>query len=145
MKKYLLLLLFFLLLLTSCAVTPPPDLSWYSEPAEGTSGIYFYQWKTGVLGCAWDVPFILDGKELGKINTGEYLYFEIPSGKHKYRFGGGLIPQHFEQEFEAGQNYFFRGFINMAQSTVILIRDKKAIEEAIKNIETGRYELGTKD
>jgi hypothetical protein len=144
--KRQMLCLIFLFLLNGCIATKPQvDMSWYNKSAEGTAGIYFYQWKTGVLGSYSDVRFKLDGETLGKINTGEWLYFEVPAGIHKYRFDGGILPQYIEHDFVEGQNYFFRGFILMGADSVVLINDEKEIMETIKNIESGRYQPGDKD
>ena len=143
----LLLLLLFPILLFGCSYTapPPPDMSWYKAPAQGTAGIYLYQWKVGILGSYSDVRFILDKQTLGKINTGEYLYFEVPAGKHKYRYKGGIIPQYAELDFIAGQNYFFRGVICLGSDLIVLIKDEDEINKTIKNIESGKYESGDKD
>lgn len=138
-------ILFSLLFIGCVTLSPPPDMSGYKAPTQGTAGVYFYQWNIGIIGSYSDVRFVLDGETLGKINTGEYLYFEVPAGKHKYRYKGGFIPQSTEIDFIAGQNYFFRGAIFMAQDYVNLIRDTKEIQKAIKNIEDGTYEPGNTD
>lgn len=96
--KYLLAAL--LLALSGCATTftlpasgpAPVDMSSYSTPSEGKSGIYFYQWKSGIWGAYRDVRFRLDDKVMGKINTGEWLYLEVPAGPHELRYQAGIFP-----------------------------------------------------
>jgi hypothetical protein len=137
----------FLLVLSGCATIPPVpiDMSWYSNPTEGKAGIYFYHSVEVKYMRPIDVKFILDNKIIGKINSDEWLYFEVPAGIHKYTFSDGIFPQIFEFNFVEGQNYFFHGFILMGRNTVIWINDEVKIKEAIKNIESGRYKRGEID
>ncbi|AHI33419.1 hypothetical protein AU15_20905 [Marinobacter salarius] len=106
-----LLLMVTSLSLVGCASTPKvaPDMRAYSTPTEGTAGIYFYQWKTGMMGAMSDVKFVLNDEVLGRINTGEWLYFEVEEGTHEVRLLGGIFQQARPLEFVKGQNYFFRG------------------------------------
>jgi len=134
-------------LLSGCMTVPfePTklvDTSWYSKPSEGNAGIYFYQYKSGIWGAAYDVGFKLDGEVLGKINTGEWLYFEVPAGIHEYY---STITLNRELNFIAGQNYFFRGGVDGFTSNVVLVIDEPANNRALKNIESGRYEHGDVD
>jgi hypothetical protein len=122
--------------------TPQIDTSSFSTPASGMAGIYFYQWKTGVFGAAYDVSFVLDGKALGKINTGEWLYFDVPPGKHKYKMAGAPIPIDVEVDFEVGKTYFFRGKIRNLMSEVFLMQNLEEIQESFQNIKIGRYKRG---
>jgi hypothetical protein len=132
---------------SGCASTPVPpiDTSQYSTPTKGMAGIYFYQLKTGIIGAGSDVKFILDDKIFGKINTGEWLYFEENPGIHKYRFIGGPFPSFVPIEFKEGQNYFFRGFLSSGMDHVVWINNKEAIDSAFENIKSGRYEKGDVD
>ena len=118
-------------------------MSSYSKPTPGMAGVYFYQWKTGILGAASDVKFVLDGQIRGSINTGEWLYFEVPEGKHNYRLIGGLFPGEIEHQFTAGQNYFFRGVLSSFTDTVLWVNDAVAIDETVSNIKSGRYKKKT--
>ena len=135
------------ILVGGCATGPVQqvDASHYSTPKTGTAGVYFYQWKTGILGAGSDVKFVLDGQVLGAINTGEWLYFEVPTGKHKYRFKGGLFPIEIEHDFREKQNYFFRGILSNFTDTVFWINDLIEIDDTMKHIQSGRYEKGDID
>ena len=127
-------------ILAGCAgqgAKPYVDTSDHSQPVAGKAGIYFYQWKTGLLGAAWEGPFKLDGEVLSEINTGEWDYFEVEPGVRRYHMGWLQDP---EMLFEPDKNYFFRGFVNMASSHVIPIHDEREIRETLVNIESGRYE-----
>jgi len=140
LKKVKFVLLLLLLLISGCVKIPPPDMSWYSTPKKGYSGVYFYQYKTGLLGSGFDVKFILDETmTMAKINTGEWAYFEVPAGNHKYRFRGGIVPLHFELDFVENQNYFFRGMLLDFFDQVTLTKDTVEIKEVIRNIESGHY------
>ena len=107
--------------------------------------MYFFQWKSGVFLSYSDVKFVLDGESLGQINTGEWLYFEVPAGKHEYVVVGGIHQFKGNFDFVEGHNNFFRGFINNGIDHVQLIQDEPSIREAIENIESGRYERGDID
>jgi hypothetical protein len=125
--------------------TPQIDTSSRSTPVVGMSGIYFYQWKSGVFGSGHDVSLVIDGKDLGGINTGEWLYFEIPAGTHKYKMVGGPVPIDVEVNFEAGRTYFFRGKVRNFMSEVFLMQNIEEIQEAFQNIQTGRYKKRSND
>ena len=133
--------------ITGCAITPQPqlDMSNYSTPSVGTAGVYFYQWKTGIIGAGSDVKFLINGKALGAINTGEWLYMEVPAGQQNFRMIGGIFPADIPFQFHERQNYFFRGQLVDFSDQVIWVNDKKEIDEAIANIESGRYEKGDID
>lgn len=144
-KSCFFVLLTVLVTISGCAVTPPPDSSWVSIPKKDQAGIYFYQHKTGFVGGLYDVGLYINGKKLGEINTGEWLYFDYPAGKHHYYVDGPILPTEVPVEFKAGNNYFFRGSIFMASPLVVLVTDPKEIKEAHENIQSGRYEHGDKD
>ena len=125
-----------------CATGPPApqvDMSSYSKAAPGMAGVYFYQWKTGIYGSSSDVKFVLDGRVLGRINTGEWIYMEVPEGKHNYRLSGGLFPIDIPHQFNAGQNYFFIGQLSGFEDSVVWINDAEKIKDVISNMESGRY------
>lgn len=147
MKIAKLLLPLAVLIVSGCATTPktPIDMSWYNTPSSGSAGVYFYQWKTGVLGSYSDVRFKLDGESIGQINTGEWLYMEVPAGEHEYRVSGGFLPVNAPFNFEEGQNYFFRGAISMGTDIVIWVNEEDEIKETIKSIESNHYEYGDVD
>jgi len=142
-----LLLLVISLSLVGCASTPKvaPDMRAYSTPTEGTAGIFFYQWKTGIMGAMSDVKFVLDEEVLGRINTGEWLYFEVEEGTHEVRILGGPFPQARPLEFVKGQNYFLRGALSNGMDVVVPIYSEDEIADAVKFIESGRYEHGDED
>lgn len=91
------------------------------------------------MGSLFDVSFVLNGETLAKINTGEWTYLEVPSGDHQFRVGGGLLDTNVPVNFEEGNNYFFRGFLSNGAGYAIWVHDQSEIDEAIKNIESGRY------
>lgn len=144
LKRILLLSVIFTVGCTSVPRTPV-DMSEYSTPTEGFSGVYFYQHKTGVFGSLYDVKYVVDKQVLGKINTGEWLYLEVPTGEHKYTFSGGFLPQYLPFTFAEKQNYFFRGSIFQMAPYVVWINDEEKIRTVIQNIESGRYEPGNLD
>lgn len=131
-------------------MTPYEDLnldttSNFRTPSEGKSGIYVYQWKTGVLGAIADVDFQIKGEPTLSLNTGEYGYFELAPGDYEYKLNGGLIDQYIPVSFEAGENYFFRAALVNFSDVAYLVRGQEEIEAAKKNIASGRYELHDKD
>ena len=123
---------------------PQIDTSSHHKPASGMAGIYYYQWKRGILGAGRDVSLTLDGKVLGKINTGEWLYFDVLPGTYVYNIGG---PFSFEGEvvLQADKTYFFRGALNNLMDENLLITSESEIKEAFVNITSGRYEHGDID
>ena len=134
------------LAVTGCAVTPYKQLnldttSNFKVPTEGMAGIYVYQWKSGIIGAALDVKFEVKGQPAIALNTGEYGYFEIAPGNYEYKLMGGLIPVHLPVEFEANKNYFFRAQLVSAEDRAVLVREQAEINEAKKNILSGRYEI----
>lgn len=137
---------FFSLFLTGCAVTSYKDLnldttSDFKTPAKGMSGVYVYQWKSGILGAGLDVNFQIKGQSTIPLNTGEYGYLEVAPGRYEYKLIGGLQNLYVPVEFEAGHNYFFRAVLVNFSDRSYLIRDQKEIDETKKNIATGRYEV----
>lgn len=86
----------------------------------------------------------LDGKVLGKINTGEWLYFDVLPGTYVYNIGG---PFSFEGEvvLQADKTYFFRGALNNMMDENLLITSENEIKETFVNITSGRYEHGDID
>ena len=149
--RFFLLALISVLMVTGCAaVVPYKDLnldttSNFKSPAEGKSGIYVYQWKTGILGAGSDVDFEIKGVVEISLNTGEYGYVEVEPGKYEYKLSGGLFKQYIPVEFEANKNYFFRAVLLNFSDTAFLIRDQTEINDAKRNILTGRYELNSID
>lgn len=142
------LILFFLTVIASgCATNGnmPMGSTQFTKPTDGMTGIYFYQWKKGIIGAAYDVRFVLDDKVLGQINTGEYMYFEVSPGVHKVRILHGLSSFHLPVEFKADMNYFFRGHISGFSQNVIWVNDDIEIQEVVKNIKSGWYEAGDLD
>ena len=132
--------------LAGCATSLVPefDTAHYAATSPEKSGIYFYQRKTGFVGAAKDVSFVLDDKVLGKINKGEYLRFEIPAGSHKVRIAtypeiAGPI------EFKAGQNYFFRGQLSFPSEYAIPVTSKEEIDQTVEFIKNKVYEHGDVD
>jgi hypothetical protein len=115
---------------TSNFRTPPPD----------KAGIYVYQWKSGVVGALMDVKFEIKGQSTIALNTGEYGYIELAPGAYEYKAVGGPFRAFVPVKFEAGQNYFFRAFLASASDHSFLVRDQLEIDEAKKNIASGRYE-----
>ena len=109
-------------------------------PEEGKSGIYVYQWKTGVVGALFDVDFEIKGFPEVALNTGEYAYFEVPPGEYEYKLSGGIFKQYIPVKLEENKNYFFRAFLLYAIDHAVLIRDQNEIDEAKKNILTKRYQ-----
>lgn len=141
-----LLFLFFSLFLTGCTVIPYKDLnldttSDFKSPTKGMSGIYVYQWKSGILGAAVDVNFQIKGQPAIPLNTGEYGYLELAPGRYEYKALGGFHNLYFPEDFEADKNYFFRAQLSNFSDSIGLIREQKEIDEAKKYIATGRYEI----
>jgi hypothetical protein len=105
------------------------------------SGVYVYQWKSGILGAGSDVNFQIKGQPTIPLNTGEYGYLEVAPGKYEYKLIGGLQNLYIPVDFEADQNYFFRAQLVNFSDRSVLIREQKEIDETKKNIATGRYEV----
>ena len=146
----IILLIMNAMLIAGCASTPYEKLnldttSNFNKPKKGMAGIYVYQWKTGVLGAAFDVDFEVKGYPELSLNTGEYGYFEVLPGSYEYKLSGGIFKQYDSVRFEANQNYFFRAALLNASDFAILIRDQMEIDEAKKYIKSGRYEKNSKD
>lgn len=129
--------------LGGCASVPsqkPPEMSNFSEPKPGTAGVYFYRWRSGPIGIAGDADFLLDGKLLASVHTGEYAYFEVPAGKHKYQFIQGMAAiDEKELDFLAGQNYFFRGTYSLTFKMSMLVTDTSELDQATRYIQDGSY------
>jgi hypothetical protein len=131
-------------------VTPYKELnldttSNFKIPHEGMSGVYVYQWKTGIIGALLDVDFEIKGEPIISLNTGEYGYMEIKPGLYEYKLQGGLFKIYLPVEFEANNNYFFAAKLSNATDRAVLVRDQQAIDEAKENILSGRYEIYSKD
>jgi len=144
------LVLLSLLFLTGCTFTPYKELnldttSNFKTPEIGNAGIYVYQWKRGIIGAAFDVDFEIKGSPVISLNTGEYGYFEITPGEYEYKSNGGIFELYSTVEFEANKNYFFHAFLSNLHDNAYLVRSQTEIDEAKKNIVTGRYELHDKD
>ncbi|MCD8551684.1 MAG: DUF2846 domain-containing protein [Shewanella xiamenensis] len=137
--------IFIVIVVTGCTVVPYEQLnldttSEFTVPEEGKSGIYVYQWKTGVVGALFDVDFEIKGFPEIALNTGEYAHFEVPPGEYEYKLSGGMFKQYIPVKFEQNKNYFFRAFLLNASDHAVLVRDQKEIDEAKKNISTKRYQ-----
>lgn len=102
------LLFSIIVFLAGCQSSIPVDMSSYSKPAPGYSGIYFYQngWPTPQWYC---IEYVLDGEVMGCISNKEWIYLEVSAGEHVYREHGGLFPSFKKFQFIEGQNYFFLG------------------------------------
>ena len=147
------LILLVILVFTGCATVKPTsykDLnldttSNMTNPKQGKSGIYVYQWKSGIFGAAFDVDFEIKGQSKIPLSTGEYGYFELEPGPYEYKAIGGIFQYFIPVEFESNKNYFFRASISNAIPGAALVRDQLEIDQAKKNILTGRYEIYSKD
>jgi hypothetical protein len=131
-------------LLEGCASVPgdkPIDMSSFSKPTAGTAGVYFFRLKLGIIGAAGDADFVLDGKLMASINTGDYGYFEVPAGKHKYQLIKGPLtsPAEIDFDFQAGQNYFFRGDWSAFTTTCIWVNNPTELEQVTQFIRDGVY------
>jgi hypothetical protein len=138
------------LALAGCASVPYEHLqldttSSFRSPSTGMAGIYVYQWKTGVLGAGLDVNFEIKGQPKIALNTGEYGYIELAPGEYEYKLSGGLAKMFVPVKLEAGKNYFFRAALVNFRDHSHLVRDQLEIDDAKKNIASGRYELNTVD
>ncbi|WP_146164628.1 MULTISPECIES: DUF2846 domain-containing protein [Halomonas] len=148
MKRTLFLIAFSFI--SGCAATDYKDLnldttSDFRSPTHGKSGVYVYQWKTGILGAGSDVDFEIKGYPELSLNTGEYGYFEVKPGNYEYKLSGGIFPQYIPVEFEPDQNYFFRAFLLNFSDYAVLVREQNEINEAQENISSGRYEPHSND
>ncbi|MCW4445847.1 DUF2846 domain-containing protein [Vibrio splendidus] len=146
---------FFLIILSSiffagCTSIPYEELnldttSDIGSPTDGKTGIYVYQWKSGVIGSISDVDFEIKGQPILSLNTGEYGYFEVIPGKYEYKVAGGIFDSFIPIIFEANKNYFFRASIVNFSDYSYLIREQVEIDETKTNIVSGRYELYSVD
>jgi Protein of unknown function (DUF2846) len=132
--------------LAGCAAVPYDQLkldstSNFRKPTLDKAGIYVYQWKSGIFGAIADVKFEIKGQPKIALNTGEYGYLELPAGDYEYKLIGGLFPAFIPVKFAVGHNYFFRAALANLSDHSFLIRDQLEIDEAKKNILSGRYEL----
>lgn len=147
MKVFILLAL---LTIAGCAIKPYEDLgldttSDFKIPTEGMAGLYVYQWKSGIFGAGLDVDFELMAGPKLSLNTGEYGYLEVAPGDYQYKILGGPRPVYAPLKLEAGENYFFRSYLSYGMDTSSLTRDQSEIDDAKRNIASGRYELNTVD
>lgn len=130
-----------------CAAVPYEQLKLdtttnFRVPSPEKSGIYVYQWKSGIYAAIRDVDFEIKGQPKISLNTGEYGYFEVSPGEYEYKWTGGIFgKQYFPIKFEAGQNYFFHAYLMDFTDRANLIKEQEKIDEAKKNILSGRYEL----
>jgi hypothetical protein len=128
-----------------CSMTPYQDLnldttSDFRMPSDDMAGIYVYQWKSGIIGAMMDVDFEIKGEPIISLNTGEYGYFEVEPGQYEYKLTGGLWDTFIPVKFQADKNYFFRAVLVDASDRSFLVRSQSKIDEAKKNIQSGRYE-----
>lgn len=142
--KWTIFLLF--LMLVGCSSTIPyqerglDTTTNITTPTKGKTGVYVYQFKRGIAGAGFDVDFEIKGRPTVSLNTGEYAYFEIQPGEYEYKVMGGLFPMYYPVNFKAGENYFFRAYLSSAMDNAHLVISQFEIDEAKKNIVTGRYE-----
>jgi hypothetical protein len=117
----------------------------FTIPPTGKSGIYVYQWKSGILGASMDVDFEIVGLPEMSLNTGEYGYFEVEPGNYQYKIKGGLFPRYGNATFESGKNYFFRASLYYFNDHAQLVRSQKEINDAKTFISNGKYEIYSAD
>lgn len=116
-----------------------------STPTKGKAGVYVYQFKRGIVGALLDVDFEIKGHRTVSLNTGEYAYFEIQPGEYEYKIIGGALPLYTSVNFKEGENYFFRAYLSSAVDNAYLVIEQADIDEAKRNITTGRYEKNDVD
>lgn len=114
------------------------DTSALSKPSQGQAGVYFFRQRVGPIGVLVDSHLAIDGKRVGSINNGDYIYLELPAGKHKYLMGS-LPRTDVEVNMVEGENYFFEGSVIFAQSQVFLVSHTRSIELAAQLIKDGWY------
>lgn len=130
-----------------CAAVPYEQLKLdtttnFRVPSPEKSGIYVYQWKSGIYAAGRDVDFEIKGQPKISLNTGEYGYFEVSPGEYEYKWTGGMLgKQYFPIKFQANQNYFFHAYLLNFTDRANLIKEQAKIDEAKQNILSGRYEL----
>lgn len=148
MKLTLAILVIFII--TGCAVMPHEEISLdttsnFKMPEKGKVGLYIFQWKSGVFGAISDVDFELkDGPRIS-LNTGEYGYIEVSPGDYQYKTLGGPSPQYAKLKLEANRNYFFRSYLSYGMDTSSIVTNQNEINDAKRNIFSGRYELNSVD
>ncbi len=138
------------LLASGCTMTPYEQLnldttSSFKKPSEGMSGVYVYQWKSGIIGAGLDVDFEIKGQPTISLNTGEYGHLEVQPGEYEYKTLGGIVQQYIPITFEPNENYFFRAALSNFSDVAYLVRSQNEIDDAKHNIESGRYEIYSKD
>ncbi len=133
-----------------CTTRPYEELqldttSNFKVPTEGRAGIYVYQWKSGLFGAAADVEFEIIGGPKLSLNTGEFGYVEVEPGDYRYKILGGPRPQYAPLKLERNKNYFFRSYLSYGMDTSSIVTSQSEIDDAKKNILSGRYEYHTVD
>ncbi|MCY6412205.1 DUF2846 domain-containing protein [Acinetobacter sp. VNH17] len=151
MYKKLALITLVSLFFVGCAAVPYEQLKLdtttnFRVPSPNMSGIYVYQWKSGIYGAGRDVEFEIKGQPTISLNTGEYGYFEVSPGEYEYKWTGGILgKQYFPVKFEANKNYFFHAYLLNFTDRANLIKEQQKIDEVKKDILNGKYEVHNAD
>lgn len=100
------------LLMTGCATSGSAFVSVEAAPAD-KSAIYFYR-RSMFTGAAVSIKLLDNGREVQRIQNGQFIRYLAPSGKHKFRTNvTGSHDEGVELDVEAGKTYFIRiGFRN---------------------------------
>lgn len=140
MRLALHLLLLAALTLQGCASTAPSGVEPLPlpPPTAGKAGIYFYHGRT--ILPAREVRFVLNGHDLGGVRPGEWRYFEVAPGRHRYRVNDGfMLRTETDHDFPAGEFQFFEAVVMYGVGQVYWTRRERGIAKAIHNIASGNY------
>lgn len=117
MRK-LLISLFLGLFLAACARVPMESnekniqAKQFNLPSNDTSGLYVYR-ENHFGGQALRKAISIDGKEIGSLVRGTFLYTQVPAGSHTISTYSEFGKNHLDLTMSGGKNYFIKQELKM--------------------------------
>lgn len=119
MKKFVQILsLITILFLTACARVPlasteqTNQAKQFNAPAKDKAGLYVYR-ENHFGGQALRKSISIDGKEIGSLVRGTFMYKELPAGNYKLSTYSEFGRNHLELSMKGGKNYFVKQELKM--------------------------------
>jgi len=99
------------IVLSGCAATGS-QFSVAPEAKENKGLIVFYRPKNH-QGSAINIPLQDNGKDIGSIQNGQFIFYDVTPGKHEFRTNTAAIDRAVNINVEAGETYYLSASIRM--------------------------------
>lgn len=126
---------FLVMLISGCAAGGSAFTGVQKASNPGVGVVYFYRPKV-YTGSAIKVQLADNGKDIDRLQNGQFIRYEATPGKHEFRTDTMAIDKPVEIDIEAGKNYFIRAGVRQGLWTGTWFLTRVFDSEAISELQT---------